>query len=185
MNFGDILDEWEKQTAKPAGKKAIQAERTAPRQEQQLKDKARSAKNGSEKKVDPLTAWLRVHGVEDKDRGNPDLDLSDSEIRVREHKRLMNKAPDAVLDLHGLTRDEAWERLGQFFLQARNHDAEKLLVIHGKGNHSEGEAVLKRTTKLFIEQCPFAGQHGHPPAEGGGSGATWVILKKDITARDK
>ncbi|WP_304225371.1 Smr/MutS family protein [Gracilinema caldarium] len=180
MDFGDILDEWEKRTAKPAGKKAIQAERRAARQEQQERNE-----RSSEKKVDPLTAWLRVHGVEDKDKANPDLDLSDSELRAREHKRLMNKAPDAVLDLHGLTRDEAWERLGQFFSQARSHGAEKLLVIHGKGNHSEGEAVLKRTTKQFIEQCPFAGQHGHPPAEGGGSGATWVILKKDITARDR
>lgn len=219
MDFGDILDEWEKQTAKPAGKRAIRAaeraaaQRAAERAAAQRaaeqataernvsvqaggKDSAAqhaetrqpaaqrtSAQDPASRKVDPLTAWLRIHGVQDKDRDAPDDDLSDSEKRQRE--RLINKSPDAVLDLHGLTRDEAWDRLGMFFNQAKSHGAEKVLIIHGKGNHSEGEAILKRTTLQYIEQCPFAGQHGHPPAEGGGSGATWVILKKDITARDK
>lgn len=193
MDFGDILDEWEKQTAKPAGKRAIReaeraaAERAAAQHAEAGRPSAQrpSAKDPGSPKVDPLTAWLRVHGVQDKDRDAPDDDLSDSEKRQRERKRLINKSPDAVLDLHGLTRDEAWDRLGMFFYQAKSHGAEKVLIIHGKGNHSEGEAILKRTTLQYIEQCPFAGQHGHPPAEGGGSGATWVILKKDITARDK
>lgn len=207
MDFGDILDEWEKQTAKPAGKRAIRAAERAAEQataERNVsvqaggKDSAdRHTETGwpaaqraktrdpASQKVDPLTAWLRIHGVQDKDRDAPDDDLSDSEKRQRERKRLINKSPDAVLDLHGLTRDEAWDRLGMFFNQAKSHGAEKVLIIHGKGNHSEGEAILKRTTLQYIEQCPFAGQHGHPPAEGGGSGATWVILKKDITARDK
>jgi len=221
MDFGDILDEWEKQTAKPAGKRAIRAAERAAAQRaaeraaaQRAAEQATAERNVSvqaggkdsadrhtetgwpaaqraktrdpaSQKVDPLTAWLRIHGVQDKDRDAPDDDLSDSEKRQRERKRLINKSPDAVLDLHGLTRDEAWDRLGMFFNQAKSHGAEKVLIIHGKGNHSEGEAILKRTTLQYIEQCPFAGQHGHPPAEGGGSGATWVILKKDITARDK
>jgi DNA-nicking Smr family endonuclease len=202
MDFGDILDEWEKQTAKPAGKKAIQAQKRAEqlKTEQGQKTLSQAAMEGAEpvgadqkqrsskasaKKVDPLTAWLRVHGVEDKDRLAPDMGLSDMELRQRERQRLIHKAPDAVLDLHGLTRDEAWDRLGLFFAQAQHHGAEKVLIIHGKGNHSEGEAVLKRTTLQYIEQCPYAGMHGHPPAEGGGSGATWVLLKKDITARDR
>lgn len=202
MDFGDILDEWEKQTAKPAGKKAIQAQKRAEqlKTEQGQKTLSQAAMEGAEhvgadqkqrsskasvKKVDPLTAWLRVHGVEDKDRLAPDMELSDMELRQRERQRLIHKAPDAVLDLHGLTRDEAWDRLGLFFAQAQRHGAEKVLIIHGKGNHSEGEAVLKRTTLQYIEQCPYAGMHGHPPAEGGGSGATWVLLKKDITARDR
>lgn len=174
MDFGDILDEWERQTAKPAGKKAIKTSEHRP-QERVVK----------EQKVNPLTAWLRVYGVEDKDRMSPDMELSDTELRQRERKRLITKTPDAVLDLHGLTRDEAWDRLSLFFAQARSRGAEKVHIIHGKGNHSEGEAILKRTTLQFIEQCPYAGMHGHPPAEGGGSGATWVIVKKDFTVRDK
>mgnify|MGYP000926880520 CR=1 FL=1 len=179
MDFGDILDEWERQTARPAGKKVIKAQQRA------LNQKEHSKAATPEKQVDPLTAWLRIHGVEDKNKNSPDRELSDMEKRQRERKRLMQKAPDAVVDLHGLTRDEAWDRLTVFFNQARNHGAEKVLIIHGKGNHSEGEAVLKRTTLQFIAQCPYAGMHGHPPAEGGGSGATWVFLKRDITARDR
>ncbi|AEJ20485.1 Smr/MutS family protein [Gracilinema caldarium] len=179
MDFGDILDEWERQTAKPAGKKAIKA------QERALNQQAHNGVLPPDEKVNPLTAWLRVHGVEDKDNKSSDRELSDMELRRQERKRLSQKAPDAVVDLHGLTRDEAWDQLILFFNKAKNHGAEKVLIIHGKGNHSEGEAVLKRTTLQFIEQCPYAGMHGHPPAEGGGSGATWVCLKKDITARDR
>jgi len=205
MDFGDILDAWEKQTAKPAGKKAIQAQRRAEQLKtgQLVSGKELSSPLGAQqdvpgkpktepergksmtKKIDPLTAWLRVHGVVDKDRQLPDMELTDTERRQRERKRLIHKSPDAVLDLHGLTKDEAWDRLGVFFTQAKIHGAEKVLIIHGKGNHSEGDAVLKRTTLQYIEQCPYAGMHGHPPAEGGGSGATWVLIKKDITARDR
>jgi DNA-nicking Smr family endonuclease len=60
---------------------------------------------------------------------------------------------------------------------------EKVLLIHGKGNHSEGEAVLKRAVLQFIEKCPYAGESGQPNVELGGNGATWVLLK--ATALDK
>lgn len=186
MDFGDILDEWDRQTAKAAGKKNIKAEEQA-KNKQYTGSRGDQVKSGSvsEQKVDPLTAWLRIYGVQDKDRDSPDVDLSDAELRQLERKRLIDKDPDALLDLHGLTSDEAWDRLGHFFNQAWNQGAEKVLVIHGKGNHSEGEAVLKRTTKQFIEQCPFAGQYGHPSAAGGGSGATWVLLKRNFNVRDR
>jgi DNA-nicking Smr family endonuclease len=82
-----------------------------------------------------------------------------------------------VIDLHGLKRDEAWVALENFFEEGRRRGLEKLLVIHGKGNHSVGEGLLKRLTARFIENCPFAGEWGHSPARGGGGGASWVILK--------
>jgi DNA-nicking Smr family endonuclease len=50
------------------------------------------------------------------------------------------------------------------------------MIIHGKGNHSRGEAVLGRTVREFIEHCPFAGESGH--GREGGTGTTWVLLKQ-------
>jgi DNA-nicking Smr family endonuclease len=92
-------------------------------------------------------------------------------------RRLRLKRPDASIDIHGMTKDEASAALGDFFRDALWRGHKKVLVIHGKGNHSKGEAVLKKLTREFIEGCPFAGESGHENASGGGSGATWVLLK--------
>jgi DNA-nicking Smr family endonuclease len=122
-----------------------------------------------------------VNGVYDKDAAAGDAGRSGAGERRR---RLLAKKPDANLDLHGLTRDEAWVSLESFFETGRRQGLEKLLLVHGKGNHSEGDAVLKRTVRQFIENCPFAGESGPANAELGGNGATWVLLK-EITVRDK
>ncbi len=163
MDFGSILDAWDKQTAKPAGKKSIKAETV----ENQLVPPT------IPREVDPLTAWLRINGVQDKDAETRDDHVSAAARR----SRLLKKRADAVVDLHGLTRDEAWTRLDAFFAQVRREAAEKVLIIHGKGNHSDGEAILKRSVREYLERCPYAGESGQAPAAAGGSGATWVLIR--------
>jgi DNA-nicking Smr family endonuclease len=110
----------------------------------------------------------------------------DAELAIRcessasRRRRLLRKSPDASINLHGFTRDEAWNALDSFFNDANTKGLEKLLVIHGKGNHTvtEGqEAVLKKTVRDFIERCPFAGENGNSSGSSGGSGSTWVLLK--------
>jgi DNA-nicking Smr family endonuclease len=167
MNFGDILDAWDKQTSQ-AGKK--QGGRSNP---------SVGSTETAGPEVDPVTAWLRVNGVYDKDSDDEDDDRGKNQERRR---RLRAKKPDAVLDLHGLNRDDAWAAMGVFFEESRRQDFEKILLVHGKGNHSEGEAILKRAVLQFIENCPFAGESGQPNAELGGSGATWVLLKETSKA---
>ena len=99
--------------------------------------------------------------------------------KARERRRLLLKKPDAIIDLHGLTQEEAWEALDDFFDRSRSMGLEKILVIHGKGNHSKNEGVLKEITMKFIELCSFAGENGNNTAPDGGSGATWVLLKSN------
>lgn len=173
MNFGDVLDDWDRRTAKPAGKKAIRA---AEREAETLASAVSPVPAkpvASERRVDPLTAWLRTNPTHDKDAALEEEQGS----APAERRRLRSKLPDASIDLHGLTRDEAWARLSAFFADAKRRGLEKIRIVHGKGNHSEGEAVLKRTTREFIERCPFAGESGTADSRSGGSGATWVILK--------
>jgi DNA-nicking Smr family endonuclease len=158
MNFGDILDEWDRQTARAAGKKA-------------------SSHPGSMvpavEEYNPLNAWLMRHGVCDKD-----TEAGESRPRAGERRRrLLRQRPDAVIDLHGLTQDEAWAALKTFFEDSRLKNFEKVMVIHGKGFHSGGEAVLAEVSRKFIEACSFAGESGHGSAAEGGRGATWVLLK--------
>jgi DNA-nicking Smr family endonuclease len=170
MDFGDILDEWERQNAKTHGKR-----KNFPKTRDDPLEESGSGVKRSEKapKTDPLTAWLRINGVEDKDAGAPDEELHRGERR----RRLLRKRPDGMIDLHGLSQDEAWESLELFFADSRRRGFEKVLIIHGKGNHSSGEGILKRVVKQFIDACPWAGESGDSAVEAGGSGATWVLLK--------
>jgi len=124
---------------------------------------------------DILSKWEKnnVNTVYDKDK-----EAGSDQANPRESRsRLRNKKPDAQLDIHGLTRVEAWQALNDFFNEAKEKELKKILIIHGKGNHSTGEAVLKRVLIEFIEQCPFAGESGRGKASTGGEGATWVLLK--------
>ncbi len=122
---------------------------------------------------DILNKWEKNNRIYDKDTESESEHISPYERR----SRLRNKKPDAELDIHGLTRDEAWKALEIFFNDSKGKGLEKLLIIHGKGNHSTGEAVLKRVVMDFIERCPFAGESGRGKAAAGGEGATWVLLK--------
>jgi DNA-nicking Smr family endonuclease len=194
MDFGDILDEWERLTSVPQGKKRRSRDSGA------TKDSARAQKDEDEgmsvppsappatkaarrqdapaRSVDPLTAWLRIHGVYDKDADAEASATYESGAEAGERRRrLHRKEADATLDLHGLTQDEAWSALEFFFEDSRRQGFEKLRIVHGKGNHSDGESVLKQLARRFIERCPFAGESGHSDAASGGSGATWVLLK--------
>jgi DNA-nicking Smr family endonuclease len=120
-----------------------------------------------------LDKWTSANGIYDKDREERGGQTGIPENR----RRLRNKMPDAELDIHGQTRDEAWRTLELFFDNARANGLEKILIIHGKGNHSTDEPVLKRMVMDFIEHCPFAGESGRGKAATGGEGATWVLLK--------
>ncbi|MDR2864264.1 MAG: Smr/MutS family protein [Spirochaetaceae bacterium] len=123
---------------------------------------------------DFLSSWLDTHPVQNKDADTPEASRRESGRR----KILRSKAPDASLDLHGKTREEAWRALDDFFRAAQARNLEKVLLIHGKGNHSKDGAILKEFCRVYIEQCEFAGESGYPPASDGGSGATWVLLKQ-------
>jgi len=125
--------------------------------------------------ADIFDKWEKSNGIYDKDtEAEAETDNTSPQER---RSRLRSKKPDARLDIHGLTRVEAWQTLDVFFEDAKRQGLEKILIIHGKGNHSTGEAVLKRIVTEFIEQCPFAGESGRGKAAAGGEGATWVLLK--------
>jgi DNA-nicking Smr family endonuclease len=129
--------------------------------------------------ADILDKWISANGIQNKDEEAVDKETTPSLKASAQEKRrrLRNKKPDAELDIHGQTRDEAWQVLDTFFNNAKEKEFEKVLIIHGKGNHSAGDSVLKRVVLDFIEQCPYAGESGRGKAAAGGEGATWVLLK--------
>ena len=57
------------------------------------------------------------------------------------------------IDLHGLRRDEARERVAAFLREAARNGLRCVRVIHGKGNGSPGrEPVLKAKVKSWLVQ---------------------------------
>ncbi|MDR2783411.1 MAG: Smr/MutS family protein [Treponema sp.] len=193
MDFGDILDAWEKQTAIPQGDRKRRKLKAAHKEEMEKRgavdgEKKKKTDASSDEKPrrqprqqlsrsslphDELAVWLETHEIYDKD-ADTEVVYSAAENRAR----LLRKRPDAVIDLHNLTQDKAWKALEDFFQECLAQKLEKVLIIHGKGNHSNGGEVLKHLVQKFIEKNPCADESGYNPAKTGGSGATWVILKR-------
>ena len=127
---------------------------------------------------DILEKWERGQPYASQNNSmNKDSNAQKTSVPGEKRRRLMHTQPDDIIDIHGYTDEKAWVRLDQFFTNAKDNGFEKLRIIHGKGNRSQGEAVLKQTVRRFIEQCPFAGENGFEKAVNGGTGATWVFLK--------
>ena len=81
------------------------------------------------------------------------------------------------LDLHGLRRDEARERLSFFIREAHKHGLRCVRVVHGKGLGSPGKApVLKsRVHSWLVQKKEVLAFVQAKPADGGG-GALVVLL---------
>ena len=85
------------------------------------------------------------------------------------------------IDLHGMTRDEAFEAMRLFFAEARVKRTFLVKVIHGRGLRSPAGPVLKEAVRKWLEG-PFRKQvlaYSSARACDGGPGATYVIIKQD------
>ena len=86
--------------------------------------------------------------------------------------------PEAELDLHGLTIDEACPK-ARFFLQDSIYQGFKTaLIITGKGLHSSDGPVLRQAVeKLLDQQREQVIEWGIAPRRYGGDGALVVFLR--------
>ncbi len=186
MDFGDILSQWDKNQGDAGKKKAVQKpnkKANAPSAEE--KELRRQGYTSFESQfrtgINPIEAWLNQHGTVDKDKIS---EKAEAESKFADREYLKNMRPEAVLDLHGLTRDKAWTRMDSFVTDCVRRGLRKILLIHGKGNHSHGsDPVLGLLVRQFIEQDSRLGSSGHPDRNNGGSGATWVLIKSAVTSK--
>lgn len=183
QSFGDILAAFEKMEKeaknqkKSTGqewryKKTEPTKKTLEKIEAEKQEKAKVEK--PKEQIDPMTLWLRRYGVVDKDAEEEKLQQKMSQL---DRSYLRNMAPEASIDLHGLTKEEATTRLDAFVAECIRRKITKILIIHGKGNHSSTEPVLAKLVHDYIERNYHLGESGHPDKTEGGRGATWVIIK--------
>jgi DNA-nicking Smr family endonuclease len=206
MDFGEILNQWDELCRQEAAEKKAQARGTnqpRPRlpnapslmkdesSEKELCSAGSTSKGGSKKtpsskvhapelpRVNPMDLWLRRYGVVDKDS----LAQEVAEREKSQNREYLKKLPyGAKIDLHGLTRDEAWERLDAFIGDCSRRGIQKVLIIHGKGHHAKEKtdiSILSAMVRTFVELDRRLGASGHPDKKLGGNGATWVIIKKN------
>jgi DNA-nicking Smr family endonuclease len=91
-------------------------------------------------------------------------------------------SPQAHLDLHGLTSEQAWELLVEFIKENFMAGNRCLLVIPGRGKNSPlGRSVLREQIQSWLTRDPLkrvllAFSTAQP--KHGGSGALYVLLRK-------
>lgn len=185
MDFGDILEQWDaslKKAAEPKRQSQVSRKKAnaLTKEEREAKRQGYSyeqiMEQDSKKRIHPMELWLRRYGTIDKDKISEEKQQAE---RYADASYIKSLAPQAVIDLHHLTREEAWDRLNVFVASCCKKRLRKILIIHGKGNHSNGsDPVLGPMVRLFIEQDKRLGASGHPDRNHGGNGATWVLIRQ-------
>jgi DNA-nicking Smr family endonuclease len=90
---------------------------------------------------------------------------------------------DVRVDLHGLHGPEARERVREALIGAAEAELRCALVIHGRGHHSEVGPVLKRELLRWLAEPPLGRRvmaFASATPEDGGTGATYVLLRRDV-----
>ena len=131
----------------------------------------------------------------------PDKDKKDWEEFLSKDEKLPNKdnfekkkkrSKIKSLDLHGYTLDEANKTIENFIKKSYKDNISKLIIVTGKGLHSDNEkdpyvskdlGILKYSIPEFIKNNPelmnMIYDIKEASIEDGGSGAFYIFLKKN------
>lgn len=148
MGFGDILDQWDKRSGKKPPSRGEQSDW-----------------------AQQLDRYLPQEKEADRPQASVPRLSAREERLVRERAKIEDE-----LDLHGCQKAEALNLLQAFLQASVQAGLRKVSVIHGKGLHSQGEAVLKTAVRTALDQSRLVMDWGEGQRREGGSGAVWVWL---------
>ena len=110
----------------------------------------------------------------------------DFKPQIKDHLKVRS------LDLHGYTLEQANNAIEQFILKAFEEGVSKLIIVTGKGIHSDVEkdpyvskdlSILKYSVPEFINNnqnlMRVINDIQNATIEDGGSGAFYILLKKN------
>ncbi len=106
---------------------------------------------------------------------------ADLDARTMERLRRGRLRPEARLDLHGMTQDEAHQAVTGFIAASRGAGRRCVIVITGRGRAKLGGGVLREQAPRWLNLQPTRGNIlGFAVAQpkDGGSGALYVLLRK-------
>ena len=118
----------------------------------------------------------------------PEQELEDSEEltflregmshQVLRQLRRGRWAVQAGIDLHGMIRSEAQERVAAFLQQCCGRGLRCVRIVHGKGLGSKNrEPVLKNKLRVWLPRRDEVLAFCQAPPDDGGSGAVLILLK--------
>ncbi len=94
------------------------------------------------------------------------------QYRVQHQLRTGKIRPEATLDLHGLTVDEARNAVSQFLMRSFTQHLRVVKIIHGKG-----AAILRNKVYQWLPQSSDVLAYCSTIASEGGTGAVYVLLR--------
>ena len=119
---------------------------------------------------------------------NSNEKLFDKDFKLQEKKILKTKS----IDLHGYTLDEANKKIEEFINKSFSENVYKLIIVTGKGLHSENEkdpfvskdlGILKYSVPEFISNnkdlTNKINEITDAKIEDGGAGAFYIYLKRN------
>ena len=136
------------------------------------------------------------NNISDKDKKDWQAFISSKEkVTDKDFKsQKKNQLKVRSIDLHGYTLEQANNAIEQFILKAYKEKVSKLIVVTGKGIHSDVEknpyiskdlSILKYSVPEFINNnqnlMRVINDIQDATIDDGGSGAFYVFLKKNIS----
>ena len=135
-----------------------------------------------------------TNNISDKDKQDWETFLSSSEKLPNKDDKLKKKSSLKIksIDLHGYTLDQANKFIESFIIKSYEENINKLIVVTGKGLHSQNEkdpyvsnklSILKYSVPEFISKNKNLMNIIHEITdaniEDGGEGAFYIFLKKN------
>jgi DNA-nicking Smr family endonuclease len=135
-----------------------------------------------------------TNNISDKDKKDWHKFINSTEkLPNKDFKRQKNKnLKIRSIDLHGYTLDEANKTIENFINKAFSENINKLIIVTGKGLHSENEkdpyvskdlGILKYSVPEFINNnanlMNMINEITDAKIEDGGAGAFYIFLKKN------
>ena len=132
--------------------------------------------------------------ISDKDKKDWETFLSSDDKLPNKDDKLKKKSPLKIksIDLHGYTLDQANKFIESFINKSYEENINKLIVVTGKGLHSQNEkdpyvskelGILKYSVPEFISKNKNLMNIIHEITdaniEDGGQGAFYIFLKKN------
>ena len=136
--------------------------------------------------------------ISEKDKKDWETFLSGNEKLPNKDYKTSNQKifKTRSIDLHGYTLEQANKTIEDFIYQAYREKVNKLIVVTGKGIHSQNEkdpyvskdlSILKYSVPEFIENSKslmnIINEIKDANLEDGGSGAFYIFLKKNKTIK--
>ena len=132
--------------------------------------------------------------ISEKDKKDWETFLSSDEKLLNKDDKLKKKSPLKIksIDLHGYTLEQANKSIESFIIKSYEESTNKLIVVTGKGLHSQNEkdpyaskelSILKYSVPEFISKnkdlMNIIYEIKDANIEDGGEGAFYIFLKKN------